>query len=125
MTDFSKSGHILQSMFSALIFVQNLTVDASKVITSSELPLGIMKIKRAVRDTIDENHPIVLNLVSAGYTVEQSINAVENCGTLEGALDYLGTIDMDEEEGELFPSNYKPQLSNEDSLPYDTFKMKW
>lgn len=97
----------------------------SKQNAASPMPALGMKIKRTVRDTIDENHSVVKNLVSAGYTVEQSINAVENCGTLEGALDYLGTVDMDEEEGELFPSAYKPQLSNEDSQPYDTFKMKW
>lgn len=87
--------------------------------------LGIMQIKTVVHDTVDENHSIVKDLVSAGYTVQQGIDAMEKYGTLEGALDYLGTIDIDEEEDELFPSTYKPQLSSEDSQPNDTFKMKW
>lgn len=89
--------------------------------------LPIMKIEAATRDTIDENHFVVKDLVSAGFSAEQSIDAVEKYGTLEAALSYLEVDDMEEEEEvgkELFSSTHK-QLSREDSQPEDTFVMKW
>ena len=41
------------------------------------------------KQLVDEFHPTVKQLVEAGYSVEQSIDAVEHCEGLEGAMDYL------------------------------------
>lgn len=80
---------------------------------------GIIEIEEAFREAVDEDHSVVKDLVLAGYSLEQSIDAVENYGTLDAALEYLGTIYLDEEETDLF-SNYQPQLSHEDSQPNDS-----
>ena len=41
------------------------------------------------KQPVDEFHPTVQELVEAGYSVEQSIRAVEHNDRLEGAMDYL------------------------------------
>ena len=51
------------------------------------------------KQPVDEYHPTVQQLLEAGYDVEQSIEAVEHHESLEGAMDYLLSL---EEEGEIF-----------------------
>ena len=47
---------------------------------------------------IDRIHPVVQQLCSAGFTEEQSIDAVKKYGTLDKAMDYLMSIGVGEEE---------------------------
>ena len=77
----------------------------------------IIMIEKTAEETVDENNPIVLDLVSAGYTVEQSIDAVEKYRTLEAALNYLETGGEVEEEGEpdVISVLQHQQISREDS----------
>ena len=51
------------------------------------------------KQPVDEYHPTVQQLLEAGYDVEQSIEAVEHQDSLEGAMDYLLSL---EGEGEIF-----------------------
>ena len=46
---------------------------------------------------VDRNHPVVQQLCSAGFSEEQSLEAVEKFETLERAMDYLMSQDEDEE----------------------------
>ena len=87
----------------------------------------IRQIQSAIQEPVDENNSIVKELIGAGYSMEQCIEAVERHETLEGALEYLEELALDEEEDErdLIPSTYKHQLSREDSQPVDDFKMSW
>ena len=58
--------------------------------------IGIYVIQK---QPVDEYHPTVQQLLEAGYDVEQSIEAVEHNESLEGAMDYLLSL---EGEGEIF-----------------------
>jgi len=51
---------------------------------------------------VDEFHPTVQELIGAGYNLQQSIDAVEHSEELEGAFDYLMSI---EEEGGIFQAS--------------------
>ena len=42
---------------------------------------------------MDEFHPTVQELIGAGYNLQQSIDAVEHSEELEGALNYLMSIE--------------------------------
>ena len=64
-------------------------------------PVGIRQVEVQPQLPIDRNHPVVQQLCSAGYTEEQSMEAVERFETLEGAMDYLMT-QGDEDEGGVF-----------------------
>lgn len=74
---------------------------------------------------MDENNSTVIDLVSAGYTVEQSIDAVDKYGTLEAALSYLEMSAEEENEGQsettCIPLPCKRQLSGEE----DDFNIDW
>ncbi len=86
---------------------------------------------------MNENHPVVKELLSADYTLEESIDAVKICETyghdmvldtertLESALKYLAQLTVEDDgEGELLPST-KRHLSHEDSQTHDDFNMEW
>lgn len=85
----------------------------------------IVVVDMAAKETIDENNATVVDLVSAGYTVEQSIDAVDRYGTLEAALNHLEMDEVDEEaEAGVIPvPYYDQQLSREDSQ--DSNNMDW
>ena len=51
---------------------------------------------------MDEFHPTVQELIEAGYNLQQSIDAVEHSEELEGAFDYLMSI---EGEGGIFQAS--------------------
>lgn len=87
-------------------------------------PRCSVKIKKAVKKTVDENHPVVLKCVKAGYTMEQSIDAVAKCGSVVDSLSYLARADLDEDdnEAELFPTSNKHHLFPEES-PENSFTM--
>ena len=42
-----------------------------------------------VKEAVDVAHPGVQEVISAGYTIEESILAFETCGTAEDAVEYL------------------------------------
>ncbi len=86
---------------------------------------------------MNENHPVVVELLSADYTLEESIDAVERCETyghemtldtdktLESALKYLARLTAEEDgEGELLPSTER-HLSREDSQTLEELNMEW
>lgn len=88
---------------------------------------NIRRIEMAVREPVDEANLSVLDLESAGYTVEESIGAVEKYGTLEAALIHLqmSTFEKDDAEGEtgVIPLPYQHQLSKDDSQ--EDFNIEW
>ena len=47
---------------------------------------------------MDENHPIVQQLVAADFTVEESVDAVKKFQTVDAAFQYLNQISGDEFE---------------------------
>ena len=94
------------------IYVGSAVIPLSKPTPSM---LQITTIKRAIKKTIDENNPIVLELVSAGYTVEKSIKAVDRCETLDEALNYLEIDEDDEDVLGIIPGSSERQISREDS----------
>lgn len=85
----------------------------------------IVTVESEMQEQVDENHPIVQDLVSAGYTVEQSIDGVEKYETLDATMEYLEQQVLDEDnEADLIPSgrSYNQQSSN-DAL--EDLKMTW
>ena len=67
----------------------------------------------------------MIQLVNAGYSEKQSVDAIAKYRTLEAAMDHMeDTSDEedDDEEPELFPSAMR-QFSREDSFP--AFEMDW
>ncbi len=93
----------------------------------------IINVEAPIREPVNENHPVVIELLSADYTLEESIDAVERCEkyghdmtldtvkTLGSALDYLAQLDG---EGDLLPSTER-HLSREDSQTLEDFNMEW
>lgn len=63
----------------------------------SSTPMMDCSLRIVYKQLVDEFHPIVQELNEAGYSVEQSIEAVEQHEELERAMDYLLNL---EEEGE-------------------------
>ena len=60
--------------------------------------------------------------------MQQSIEAVEKCETLQASLNYIDSLavkDYDKEKVEELMPSYKHQLSREDSHSQDDFKMDW
>lgn len=55
-------------------------------------------IKEAIRECVDEDHSVVTSLVKADYSLEESIEAVVKCGTLEDALQYLEMAALGEKD---------------------------
>ena len=58
---------------------------------------------------IDRNHPVVRKLFSAGYSEEESIDAVEKFETLEAAIEYLYQMSQVDEEAVSFLSSTPAQ----------------
>lgn len=88
----------------------------------------IITVQSEMQEPVDEDHAVVKELVSAGYPVDQSIDAVEKFDTLESAMEYLDQQVLDEDdERDLIPSgpSYKRQASNDDQVFLEDFKMTW
>ncbi len=88
----------------------------------------IVTVESEMPEQVDEHHSVVQDLVSAGYTVEQSIDAVEKYETLDAAMEYLDQQVLDEDvERDLIPSRsgYTQQTSNDDDMLLHEFKMTW
>lgn len=116
-----------------IVTLKKLFIIASYETTSKESPmktsfsLDIVTIETEMQEQVDENHPIVKELISAGYTVERSLDAVDKYETLDAAMNYLDQQDLDEdEEKDLIPfrPGYNQQASNDDLLPSDD-KIAW
>ena len=65
-----------------------------KGIKGSKLGSTPIKLEKIYRCVVDELNPIVQQLLEAGYTLEESIEAVHLYGTLGPAMDYLDAKDM-------------------------------
>ena len=88
----------------------------------------IVTVQSEMQEPVDENHAVVQDLISAGYAVEQSIDAVEKFETLEAAMEYLDQLVLDEDnEKDVIPSKpaYIQQSSNDDNLHVDDIRMAW
>lgn len=86
--------------------------------------ISIVTIESAMQEPVDEHHGVVQDLVSAGYDVEQSIDAVEKRETLEAAMEYLDQqVVDDDDEQVLIPSGrgFNQQSSHDE----DDYKMTW
>ena len=59
---------------------------------------GIRQIEAQPQLPIDRNHPVVQQLFSAGFSEEQSIDAVKRYETLDRAMDYLTLAEIGEGE---------------------------
>ena len=68
----------------------------------SSTPMMDCSLRIVYKQLVDEFHPIVQELGEAGYSVEESIDAVEQYEGLEGAMDYLLNL---EEEGEIIQTS--------------------
>lgn len=67
------------------------------------------KIKTVVRQVVDEFHPHVQTLLEAGYDLEPSIQAIDQFGDPEAAMNYLESNDKDSDKGGIFQ-----QIGSED-----------
>lgn len=88
----------------------------------------IVTVESEMQEQVDEHHPVVQDLVSAGYTIEQSIDAVEKYETLDPAMEYLEQQVLEaDDERDLIPSRpgYSQQASNDDDVFLDGSKMTW
>lgn len=103
----------------------NIATDLSN---SKRTSSGIRRIEKGITEPVDESNSAVIELVKAGYTLEQSVEAVEKHRTLEASLEFLekSVFDEDDEEVEvdLIPTSSSNQLTREESQP-DGFKMDW
>ena len=63
---------------------------------------GIRQIETQPQLLINRNHEVVQQLCSAGFTEEQSIDAVERYETLDEALNYLMSVGLGVEEEGMF-----------------------
>lgn len=84
----------------------------------------IIEIEKPIREPVDENHPIVLELIDADYPLERSIYAVTKCGMLKDALKFLDDEEEDKDDVGLIPTTYKHQFSGEDDY-YHNFMPEW
>lgn len=100
--------------------LENVTFYAGSAVATSPQASSaprIIVIEKAPEEIVDENNPIVLKLKSAGYTLEQSIDAVDKYGELKAALEYLEMeqeVEM-EDEPDVIAVPQDRQISREDS----------
>lgn len=60
---------------------------------------GFRLIKVQPQLPVDSKHPVVEQLCSAGFSEEQSVEAVEKYETLERAMDFLMSLGDDDGDG--------------------------
>lgn len=95
--------------------------------SESTLPSpGIVTLKTSIREPVDENNTIVLDLINAGYPVDKSVDAVTKYETLEAALEHLQMMEdeVEDNEGEVIPVATRKQFSREVSQE-DNFQIEW
>ena len=56
------------------------------------------KVKVTRKVLIDASHPEVLRLQEAGYVLEESITAIQRCGSASAAVEYLMSAETEESE---------------------------
>ncbi len=95
-----------------------LCVDAKPPHSPAQLECSESRpvIEEAIRECVDEYHSVVASLVKADYTLEESIEAVVKCGTLEAALQHLERAALEEKDSkDLIPMNVEQRYSREPS----------
>ena len=89
----------------------------------------IVTVQSEMQGPVDDNHRAVQALVSAGYNVEQSIDAVEKYETIDAAMGYLDQQVLDDgNEMDLIPSKprYNQQFSrDEEHFLLEDIKIAW
>lgn len=89
----------------------------------------IVTVESEMQEPVDDNHSAVQALVSAGYNVELSIDAVEKYETVDAAMEYLDQQVLDDDnEIDLIPSSrpeYNQQSSHEDHFLLEDIKITW
>ena len=119
---------LLPNVYSSVVDAGTTEKKAAKSLhssaSSSVLTPRIITVEKTIREPVDENNSIVLDLVNAGFPVDMSVDAVAKYETLEAALEHLEMMEEegDEEEERLIP--VKTQLSREDSRGADV-QMDW
>ena len=68
-------------------------------------------VKTVVRESVDEAHPYVRELVRAGYDLEKTVMAVSICRDPQLAMGYLDSL-----EGDLEASELQQFISREDIM---------
>ena len=99
--------------FTVLVSNEETNEEAHDMEISSSFH-DIVTVESKMQEKVDANHPFVEDLVSAGYTVEQSIYAVEKCGALDTAMEYLHQKD-DDDGKELLPFSPRGAKKPEDN----------
>ena len=83
--------------------------------STSVMQSGIRQIEAQPQLPIDRKNPTVQQLCSAGFSEEQSMEAVERYDTLEAAMEYLMSQDDDDNVGGVFQSGV-PTLQDSSSF---------
>lgn len=84
--------------------------------STSAMQSGIRQIEAQPQLPIDRKNPTVQQLCSAGFSEEQSMEAVERYDTLEAAMEYLMSLDDDDDNvGGVFQSGV-PTLQDSSSF---------
>ncbi len=98
------------------IFFESL--DAQEVDESHLPTFSITTIESNIQEEVDENHPIVQQLIAADFTKEQSIDAVKKFQTVDAAFDYLNQTGGDdfEDQNELEHSGLSNSKLGDDHL---------
>ena len=94
------------------VIISAHVASASKA-SSYTMPEGHLRIREVEAQPqlpIDRNHPVVQQLCSAGYSEEESIDAVEKFENIDPAMEYL--MSRGDEEGGLFPATPSRQDSS-------------
>ena len=65
-----------------------------RLITADSTP----SIRTVVRESIDVNHPKVLELVEAGYDLQAAVEAIDQCRDVKRAMRYLDALERKETE---------------------------
>lgn len=85
-----------------------------------------IKTQKAIKQPVNENHPDVLALVAAGYTVEASIQAISKNKSVGAALEFLGESSGSDADGEMdvIPVSKEHKLSHGD-FHQEIFGINW
>lgn len=110
---------------SVLGFHEHITSNEPSIPVNSSFK--IVTVESEIPEQVDENHFVVQELLSAGYNLEESIDAVECCETLDASIDYLDQKALAENDDKelIFRPKYDQQTSHENKFYLDDFKIAW
>ena len=71
-------------------------------------------IRTVMRESIDVNHPKVLELVKAGYDLQAAVEAIDQCRDVKRAMIYLDALEREETEGTTCEGAIERSISREE-----------